>query len=225
MLADKLNYSAFKDPKIKDVSIAFSIENGRINKEPFTTQISSAKMTVSGSSGLDQTLDYKATVSLPNDKMPNVPLAFDVLIGGTFTSPNISVSLKNVLNAVTDLVKGEVKKVVDDAAQKALETAKATQQKMMAEAHKQAEAIRSNAAKSGAKLVEEAESQSKSMVSGAKNPVEKAAKQKAGDALVKEAKSKSDKLKAEADAQANSLISSTQKESDKIVQEAEAKAK
>ncbi len=225
LLADKLNYSAFKDPQLKDIAIAFVIENGRINTDPFSTQISNSKMTVSGSSGLDQTLDYKATVALPNDKMPNIPLSFDVLIGGTFTSPNISVSVKNTVNAVTDMVKDEVKKVIDNAAQKALETAKAAQQKMMAEAQKQAEAIRSNAASMGAKLVEEAEKQSKSMVSGAKNPIEKAAKQKAGDVLVKEAKSKASKLNAEADTQANNLISSTQRESDKIVKEAEEKIK
>ncbi len=225
LLAEKLNYPALKDPKIKDVSIAFVIEDGRINTEPFTTQISSAKMTVSGSSGLDQTLDYKATVSLPNDKVPNIPLAFDVLIGGTFTSPSISVSVKSTVDAVTNLVKSEVKKVVDDAVQKAIETAKATQQKMMAEARKQADMIRTNAAKMGDGLVEEAQKQADAMVKGTKNPIEKAAKQKAGDLLVKEAKSKSNKLKAEADTQANKLISSTQQQTDKIVREAEAKAK
>jgi hypothetical protein len=225
MLAEKLSYPALKDPKIKDISISFSIEKGRITTEPFSTKIASANMTVSGSSGLDQTLDYKATVTLPNTQMPNIPLAFDVLIRGTFTSPNVSVSLKSTLNAVTDIVKGEVKKVVDDAAQKALEAAKAQQQKMMAEAQKQAQTIRDNAAKAGNTLVEEAEKQSKAMVSGAKNPIEKAAKQKAGDALVKEAKNKSDKLKSEADVQANNLVSSTQQQTNKMVQDAEAKTK
>jgi cell division septum initiation protein DivIVA len=94
-----------------------------------------------------------------------------------------------------------------------------------AEAQKQAEAIRSNAAKAGDKLVEEAQKQSDALVSGAKNPIEKVAKQKAGEALVKEAKSKSDKLKSEADVQANNLVSSTQQQTDKMVQEAEAKTK
>jgi len=225
MLAEKLSHPALKDPKIKDISISFTIEEGRITTEPFSTNVAGANMTVSGSSGLDQTLDYKATVTLPNTKTPNIPLAFDVLIRGTFTSPDVSVSLKSTLNAVTDYVKGEVKKVVDDAAQKALEAAKAQQQKMMAEARKQADAIRANAAKAGDKLVEEAQKQSSAMVSGAKNPVEKTAKQKAGDTLVKEARNKSDKLKAEADVQANNLISSTQQQTDKMVQEAEAKAK
>jgi hypothetical protein len=225
LLADKLNYTALKDPKIKDVAIAFAIENGRINTEPFSTKVAGANMTVSGSSGLDQTLDYKTTVSLPNDKAPNIPLSFDVLIGGTFTSPNVSVSVKNTLNAVTDQVKAEVKKVVDNAVQKAIETAKATQQKMMAEAQKQAEAIRTNAAKAGDKLVNEAQKQADAMVSGAKNAIEKVAKKKAGEALVKEAKDKSNKLKAEAEAQANSLISSVQQQTDKIVREAEAKVK
>ncbi len=224
-LADKLSYPALKDPQIKDISIAFEIEKGRIMTEPFSTKVAGADMTVSGSSGLDQTLDYTTTVTIPNTKVPTVPLKFDVLIGGTFTSPNVKVSLKSTVDAVTDIVKGEVKKVVDEAAQKAIETAKATQQKMMAEAQKQAESIRASAAKSGEKLVEEAQKQSDAMVSGAKNSIEKVAKQKAGDALVKEAKKQSDKLKSEADIQANNLVSSTQQQTDKIVQEAEAKAK
>jgi hypothetical protein len=225
LLADKLNYSALKDPSIKDVSIGFKIENGRLLTEPFATKIGKADMEVGGSSGLDQTLDYKAAFTIPNEKAPSIPLKFDVLIKGTFTSPSLQVSAKSTVDAVTKVVKDELKKKIDDVAEKALEEARENQKKLMAEVQKQAEAIRATAASAGNKLIEDAQKQADNMVAGAKNKIEKVAKEKAGEVLVKEAKKQAEKLNAEADKQASELISKTRQQTDKMIQEAEAKVK
>ncbi|MBO5989316.1 MAG: AsmA family protein [Paludibacteraceae bacterium] len=224
-LADKLNIKELKNPAIKDLIVGFKIKDGRMETEPFDAKVGSSKLVVSGSSGLDQTLDYVTTVEMPNETAPKLPLKFDVKIGGTFTDPKISVSAKSTTDAVKDVVKDKVNEVVYKVALKNLENAKATQKKMMAEAEANAEKMRKAAAESGQKLVDEAQKQSDKMVAGAKNKLDKIAKQKAGDALVKEAKKKADKLNKDAEANANKLISSTKEKTDKMVKEAESKVK
>ena len=73
---------------MKDINIKFAIKNGRLEIDPFETAIQTAMFKFSGSSGLDQTLDYISTISLKSitDK---IPVAFDVKIDGTFTSPKV----------------------------------------------------------------------------------------------------------------------------------------
>jgi hypothetical protein len=225
LLADKLNYKELKDPAVKDISLVFKIEKGRLLTDPFFTKIGKAEMEVQGSSGLDQTLDYKSTFTIPNEKIPSIPLKFDVLIGGTFSSPSIKVSAKSTIDAVASAVKEEIRKKVDDAAEKALEKAIENKKKAMEEVRKQAESIRSTAAITGDKLIEEAQKQADNMVAGAKNKIEKAAKEKAGEALVKEARKQAGKLNSEADKQANDLILQTEQQMDKMIRDAETKVK
>lgn len=222
MIADKINYSSLKDPKIKNIDIKFEIKDGRLTTEPFKTSVAGAAMEVSGSSGLDQTLDYVAAISLPTSSS-KIPMKANVKIGGTFSSPKIGLDTKATVDAVKDAVKEKVSAAVDKAAQAALDKALASQKKLMEQAETQAEKIRSEAKSVGDKLISDAQTKSDAMVKGAKNPIEKAAKKKAGEAIVKEAKKQADKLNAEADSKANDLVSSTQKSTDKVVNDAQAK--
>ncbi|MCQ2194847.1 MAG: hypothetical protein MJZ28_07840 [Paludibacteraceae bacterium] len=217
-LAEKLKLNDLSTPKLKDLLVKFAIKDGSLITEPFSTSANGIKMNVSGSSKLDQTMDYTAAITIPGaNKLLSTA---NVKIGGTFTDPKISLDMSES----KEMVKEEVKKVVDQAAQKALEEAKATQAKMMATAQKQADKLRSDAKAAGAKIIADAEAQADKMTKSAKNPIEKAAKKKAGEALVKEAQKQADKLNAEADKKANDLVASSQKSSDKIVQDAAAKA-
>ncbi|MCK9156818.1 MAG: AsmA family protein [Paludibacteraceae bacterium] len=223
MIADKLNNSSLKDPKIKNLNIGFQIKDGRLLTNPFKTAVGNANMEVSGSSGLDQSLDYVAAIAVPTSLSSKVPVKANVKIGGTFTSPKIGLDLSSTTDAVKEVVKEKVTAVVDKAAQAALEKALDTQKKLMAEATSNAEKIRTEAKNAGDKLVAEAQSNADAMVNKAKNPLEKAAKKKAGEALVKEAKKQADKINAEADQKANSMVASTQQSTDKLVNDAKAK--
>lgn len=218
-LAEKLNLQELNNPKLKNLFLKFAIKDGSIVTEPFTASSNGIKMEVSGSSKLDQTLNYTATINLPGASA-KLPQTANVIIGGTFTDPKISLDL----SAAKEQVKAEITKAVDKVATKALEEAKATQQKMIANAQKQGEKLRTEAKAAGDRIVEEAEAKAEKMTKSAKTPIEKAAKKKAGEALVKEAKKQADKLNAEADKKANDLVDNAKKQSDKIVESAAAKA-
>ena len=58
-LGDKFNN------EFENVNISFKIKNGRISVEPFDLNVDDIKMTVGGSHGIDQTLDYNLTLDVP----------------------------------------------------------------------------------------------------------------------------------------------------------------
>lgn len=176
-----LKNDKLKNIEAKDVRIGFTVADGRLATKPFDIKLGGAKVTLAGTTGLDSTIDYTATVNLPVAGAVN---RVAVGIGGTFASPKLTLNMK-------EAVKGAVTSQIQ----------KATGMDVAA----QAEKIRSEARKAGEKLVAEAEKQRDNMVSKSKNALAKAAAKAAGDKLVKEAQKQADKLAAEADAKAAKL--------------------
>jgi len=176
-----LKNDKLKNIEAKDVRIGFTVADGRLATKPFDIKLGGAKVTLSGTTGLDSTIDYTATVNLPAAGAVN---RVAVGIGGTFASPKLTLNMK-------EAVKGAVTSQIQ----------KATGMDVAA----QAEKLRSEARKAGEKLVAEAEKQRDNMVSKAKNALAKAAAKAAGDKLVKEAQKQADKLVADADAKAAKL--------------------
>lgn len=175
------------------VVVKFTIADGRLSTKPFDLKLGSTKMQISGSTGLDQTIDYTARVNLPG-KAGSLVQELDVRIGGTFSSPKISVNTTEVAKQVaTNLVNEQVQKFTES-------------ETLDEEISKQAEALRAEARKAGDKLIAEAEKQREALIAKAgSNALAKLAAEKAGDALVKEAEKQADKLVAEAEAKITQL--------------------
>lgn len=215
VIAEKVKFDPLKNPKIKDINIQFVIKDGRLAIDPFETAIQTALLKVSGSSGLDQTLDYITTVTL-NNITDKLPVAFDVKIGGTFTSPKISVGA----GATVEAIKEKVTEVVDKAKEKAIAEAKAQKEKLIAEAQKQKDKLIAEAQKAGDKLVEEAKTNSQKLQDKATNPGAKALAKKSGEAAVKKAQEQANKLVQEATNSGNKLISAAEKNGDDLITKA-----
>lgn len=175
----------------RDVTVRFAIHEGRLTTQPFDLKMGSTRMTLSGSTGLDSTIDYTATVELPDGAAGRLLSTVDVGIGGTFTSPKITLGVKKA-------VEQAVKNAVDEQIQKLTGS-----ESLAAEVEKQAEKLRAEAAKAGAELVQAAEKQRDRLVEEAakKGALAKLAAQKAGDKLVKEAEKQSEKLQQSAEEQ------------------------
>lgn len=228
-LADQVKIQQLKNPTLKNLNVKFSIKNGRMSVEPFTTALAGTNLKVSGSSGLDKTLDYTAAMSMPNTNAvsakTNIPMKMNVLVGGTFDNPKVKLDASGTVDAAKTLVKEKATKAVKQGISNAVTEAKAQQAKLMAAAQKQADAINAEAKTQGDKLVSEAQSQSDNMVNSAKNPIEKIAKKKAGEKLVKEAQKKSSQLQSEAQKKSDNIIKTAQTKGDALVNAAEAKSK
>lgn len=62
-LAKALNNDDLRKIEAKDVAIRFAIKDGRITTQPFDLKLGSVGINLSGSTGLDQTIDYTAKVA------------------------------------------------------------------------------------------------------------------------------------------------------------------
>lgn len=196
-MAEALGNDRLRTIEAKDVAIRFAIRDGRISTAPFDLKIGDVNVNLSGSTGLDQTIDYQAKVGIPGSGvLQNVA----VNIGGTFSSPKITLGVKEaVQEAVTNVVNEQIQKLTGS-------------ESLSEEVAKQAENLCQEARNAGQKLVEAAESQRDKLVEEAskKGMIAKLAAQKAGDKLVEEAQKQADKLTAEAEAQIEKLTAGKQ---------------
>mgnify|MGYP000402763621 CR=1 FL=1 len=106
-LADIVKKPSLKEIKAKDISIDFEIADGRVNTKPFDLKLGDYAMNLSGSTGLDQTINYKGKITMPASGATSKLGTVDMNIGGTFTSPKVSVDLESLAkNAAEQAVKG-----------------------------------------------------------------------------------------------------------------------
>lgn len=191
-LAKALNNDELRKIEAKDVAIRFAIEDGRITTQPFDLKLGNVGINLSGSTGLDQTIDYTAKVAIPGGKTLQ---SIGVGIGGTFSSPKITLGVKEAAEEA-------VKNVVNEQIQKLTGS-----ESLSEEIQKQAENLRAEAKRAGEKLVEAARTQKTKLVEGAasKGALAKIAAEKAGDKLVQEAEKQASNLEAEAERQIEKL--------------------
>ena len=197
-IADATNHAELKQLSAKDLNINFTIRDGRIATQPFDLKMGNMALTLSGTTGLDQTIDYTGKLKLPSSTSGINTI--DLKIGGKFKSPSISIDTKSM-----------AKQAANAATEKAVEAAAEKLGIDLKNAEKQKEELVQAAQDAANKLVEEAEKQKSNLVSKAgNNAIKKLAAEKAGDALITEAKKKGEQLVAEAEKKGNSLIQKAQ---------------
>lgn len=200
-LSSALKTDALKSISPKDLNLPFNIDNGQIITKPFNINIGNGgMMKLEGSTGLDQSINYKGTVTLPkslaNNYINNVPIT----IGGIFSSPKIGVDTKAlVTDAASSIVSGLLGGKSDG-----------TGTSLSEEKAKQIEKIRTEADNAAKKLVEEAQKQSDNLVAKAgSNALAKAAAKGAGKKLVDEAEKQGQNLRNKAEEQIKKIEGET----------------
>jgi hypothetical protein len=216
-LGESLKIEQLKNLEVSNVNLNYTIKDGRINIEPFETKINAVTTNISGSTGLDQTIDYKWKLEIPRSMFggaansaltglmnqanaaagTNVALGEKVnvtaLFGGTVMKPTVKTSLKDegksaVATVTTQALNAGIDKAAEEA-QKILDEAKAQCEKQKAEAQANAEKQKQDGYAEADKLVEQAS-----------NPIAKIAAKKAAEVAKKKADEKVQKIIEEAEA-------------------------
>lgn len=203
-LADLLKNDKLRRIEARDLKIRFSIKDGRVTTEPFDLKMGDVNVNMSGTTGLDRTIDYTAKVTLPAG-VGGVLGAVNVGIGGTFTSPKITLGVQET-----------VEQVVSNVVSEQIDNLTGGRGGLLSnDAQTRAAALREEAQRAGEKLVEAAETQRQKLVDAAakKGALAKIAAEAAGDALVDEAKK-----------QSKALLEEAEKQIQKLTQEAESGA-
>ena len=194
-IAEVTQREALKDITVKDLNVDFTIQDGRVATKPFDIKMGGATLSLNGSTGLDQTIDYTGKLKLAEagaSGINTIPLK----IGGKFSAPKITVDAESM-----------AKQAASAAAGKAVQSVGEKLGVDISNTEKQKEELVKAAQQAAQKLVEEAEKKRADLVSKAgSNAIKKLAAEKAGDALVAEAKKQGDKLIAEAEKKGDELI-------------------
>ena len=201
-LAKAINNDKLRRIEARDVAIRFAIRNGRIVTQPFDLRLAGTDVNLSGSTGLDRTIDYTARVSMPASAAGGVLETLNVKIGGTFSSPKVTLGVKEAAEeAIKNVVDRQIQKLT--GSESLAEEVDKQKENLRAEIDKQAENLREEARKAGEKLVSAAQSQRDKLVEEAskKGALAKLAAGKAGDKLVSEAEKQAANLSAEAEKQ------------------------
>ena len=181
-IATLLKNDKLKNIETKDIKIPFTIENGLLKTDPFDIKMGNISMNLSGTTGLDQSIDYTAKIALPESATGGHISNVTATIGGTFSKPEIKLDTKEMINnAVKTAVNSQLTKL----------TGKDKEERIAA--------LREQADAAGKKLVETAEKEGQKLIDKAQKPLEKIGAKTAAAALVKEAQKQADKLKEEAE--------------------------
>ena len=194
-IADATGHKELKNISAKDLNVEFTVSEGRIRTKPFDIKMGNMSLNLSGTTGLDQTIDYTGKLKLPATSNTMLS-AIDLKIGGKFSSPKITIDTQSM-----------ARQAVAASADKTVESVGKQLGIDLSDAEKQKEELVKAAQQASQKLVAEAEKQKANLVSKAgNNVIAKLAAEKAGDALIAEAKEQGAKLVAEAEKKGNELI-------------------
>jgi hypothetical protein len=223
-LANMTKNESWRKPALTNLNIRYEIKNGQLIVEPIQMNILQNKLELSGSQGLDMTLNYKVNATVPvsaigsgaTDLLSKIPGGSNVkeiqitgLVGGTATSPNVSLGVadmaSSVVSSVTEVVKEQVMDEIDK--QKAA---------IMAEAEKQAEALRNAARQSANRIRAEANAAADRLESEARNPLQQIAAKAAADKLRSEGEANAVKAEQEAEKQITAIMDAARKRADSL---------
>lgn len=207
-------------PTLEDFKLPFSMRNGVLSSERFTTSLKGIDAGMEGSVSLEQDVDYKMDLHVPtallgkaSDLMQQglsklipgtqLPAKLPVIVHvtGKVTDPKVSVSLgQDMVASAKQLVQQKVEEVKQQAKEtvnKALEEAQAKAAQLRAEAQAKADALLAEAQKKADELVEAAK---------AKGPLAAAAAKLAADRVLKEAQAQVQQILDKANSEADGLI-------------------
>jgi hypothetical protein len=226
-MVDVTKLQFLNNPTLDALRAAFQIHDGRLFVDSFPVKIGGTTLTVRGSNGFDQSLQYDLGVKVPRSMLgsganqaiggliskagkagidlsaaPVVPLG--IQLGGTVTSPTVNVDVGSLASSVTQGAEQAVKQAVTEK----VDTAAA---RLVAEAEQKAAAIRQQAESLAASVKRTGYAQADSLVAKASGPLAQAAAGVAADRLRKQSDEKSASIIKEADQRANALVAEARK--------------
>jgi len=162
-LADAVKIDQLRSPTLDSIRASIQIREGRVHVNPFAVRAGKLTMRVSGSHGIDQTLQYTLGLRVPRSELgadANRALAalisragktgidlqaaeeveLDVRVGGTVANPTIQTNLGDVVasarESAKEAVREEIAERVDSAKQRVDSVADEARKKAQAEAER-----------------------------------------------------------------------------------------
>lgn len=136
-LTSLTSLSSTNNVSLKDVLMSASIDNGRFSVKPFDIKIGDYTTTISGSTGLDMSLDYSLKMMVPAGQLgsqvqgflnqytgstkPTDKVPVTIAVGGTAKQPKTKLVATEQKQQVQEAAKAVVTQKTEEAAQQLLE--------------------------------------------------------------------------------------------------------
>ena len=221
-LVDVTKLQFLDNPTLRSLRTAFQIRDGRLHVEPFAVSLGPTTMNVSGSNGLDQSLQYALRLRVPRSELGQAAnqavvglvaraggagidlkaaseIELGIQLAGTVTNPSVKVDAGSVASTVKE---GVTQAVREGATQRL--SAEAT--RLVQEAEQQAASIRKEAQTLSETVKREGYQQADALTARATNPILRAAAEPAADELRKAADEKAAGIISEADKRAEGVV-------------------
>jgi len=230
-MADLLKNEAWRAPALNDITVKYEIKDGRVTIEPVRINIAQAGLELTGSQGLDMSLDYKVNAAVPVsaigpgaagilDKIPGGSRIREIkvsgLIRGTASKPAVSLSVADMAGGAAEAAKETVKEQVQAVKEQAKEEVDKQISAIMDEAEKQSHNIRNTAKQTADKIRSEADAAAKKLEDAAKSPLEQIAAKAAANKLRDEGKASAAKTEQEAERQVAAIMDAARKKADDL---------
>jgi hypothetical protein len=246
-VADALKVERLRNPAMDSVRASVQIHDGRVQVNPFDVRVAQSTMRVSGSHGIDQTLQYTLGLRMPRSELGAAAnqviaglvsragktginlqaadtIGLEIRVGGTLTSPTIQTNLGDVVASAGQTVK----QAAQEAAVAKVDSLKERADSAAAEARRKAQA-------EADRLVAEAEQRAAAIREEATRVADNVKREanaradslvaKAPNPLAKvAAQAAADRLKKEANNRADQIIREADKRAADVVAEARRKA-
>ncbi|KIO53015.1 AsmA family protein [Flavobacterium hibernum] len=125
-LTSNIKFIDMSKVNLNDIKAALTFENGKVNVKPFDIKYQDIKITVGGTHGFDQTMNYNLKLDVPakylgNEanaflakmspadaaKLQNIPI--NAVITGNFSNPKISTDMKTAVTSLATQVANQQK--------------------------------------------------------------------------------------------------------------------
>jgi hypothetical protein len=130
-LDSQISFVDLSKVNLNDLKTAISFKDGKVNVKPFDLKYEDVKVTIGGTHGFDQSMNYNLKFDVPAKylgpevtsliaklspadaaKIENIPVT--ALLGGTFSTPKISTDLKqSTTKLVTQLAEQQKQKLIN----------------------------------------------------------------------------------------------------------------
>lgn len=243
-LGEVLKNEKFSEMTPDEVNVGFTIRDGRIEFNPFTMDMYSSQMIVSGSHGIDLTMDYKMDMRIAKTdlgsganqmmqgmtalaagaglKIPQSDyIKVIAYLKGTFNNPKITTdlsgNLKSTGETVQDAVEEKITEELEKVDEQVREETSEQAEKIISDAEEEAARLVEEARRAGEELVKEAEVQGENLVKEAgSNPLKQVAAKTAAGELNRQAEKQSQNLVNEAEIKAAEIVQKARDQAEKI---------
>ena len=225
-IVDVTKLAILNNPTMQAIRTAFQIKEGRLVLPPFDVKMAGMTMNVAGSNGIDQSLDYNLKLQVPKSLLggeanqaiaslasktgvdlssaPLIPLA--IQLGGKVTDPVVKADVGSLTSSVAKGAEQAVKQAVTEKVDSAA-------LRVVAEAERQAAAIRVQGESLAARVKREGYQQAEALVGRAGNdPLVLAGAEVAAGEMREQADKNAQGIMTEATRRADSLVASAKRQ-------------